>query len=255
MPLNTVTMGPDTPDLPPVLLAHGLLGQARNLGVIARMLATTRKVVSVDMRNHGESFWDSDHSYAALAGDLAEVIGGLGGEADVVGHSMGGKAAMTLALTRPDTIRRLVVLDIAPIAYGHTQTPLIEALLAADLNGITRRSEADARLAPAVSDPGTRAFVLQSLEIGPPARWKMNLNGLRAAMGDLIGWPKGLTPGFAGPVLAMAGGRSDYVTADGETALRHYFPQVTLQRIAGAGHWLHAEAPEVVGPAIVDFLS
>lgn len=253
MKLNTIITG-ETGALPPVILAHGLLGSARNLGGLARRLAG-RRVIQADMRNHGDSGWSGDHSYPALATDLADLIATEGGVADVVGHSMGGKAAMTLALTRPEAVRRLVVLDIAPIAYSHTQTPLIEALLAADLSGITRRSEADARLKASIHDAGTRAFVLQSLEVGPHARWKMNLTALRAAMTDLVGWPEGLTPRFTGPVLALAGARSDYVAAAGEAALRHYFPQVDLRRIEGAGHWLHAEAPEAVGNAVADFLS
>ena len=116
MMLNMTTMG-ETSDQPPVLLAHGLFGSGKNLGGLARRLAATRRVVSVDMRNHGDSFWDDDHSYDALASDLAAVIEAEGGTADFVGHSMGGKAAMWLALTRPELVRRLVVVDIAPADY------------------------------------------------------------------------------------------------------------------------------------------
>ena len=113
MLLNMTTMG-ETSDQPPVLLAHGLFGSGKNLGGLARRLAATRRVVSVDMRNHGDSPQDPDHSYPALARDLAEMIEAQGGQADVLGHSMGGKAAMMLALTHPALVRRLVVLDIAP---------------------------------------------------------------------------------------------------------------------------------------------
>ena len=108
-------------DRPPLLIAHGLFGSARNWGVIAKRLAETRPVVAVDMRNHGDSPWDEVHDYPAMAGDLAEVIDGRW---DVLGHSMGGKAAMVLALTHPEKVNRLVVADIAPVAYGHTQAHL-----------------------------------------------------------------------------------------------------------------------------------
>ena len=252
MKLNRiVTEAPS--DLPPVILAHGLLGNARNLGGLARRLEG-RRIVQVDMRNHGDSPWSDDHGYAALAADLAAVIADEGGTADVIGHSMGGKAAMMLALTHPEALRRLVVLDIAPIAYGHSQTPLIERLQALDLTSLTRRSEADARLAQTVDDAGTRAFVLQSLDL-KARRWQMNLAALKAAMDDLTGWPEGLSPRFHGPVLAVAGARSDYVAPEGEAALRALFPQARVERIDGAGHWVHAEAPAAVGGLVADFLS
>jgi pimeloyl-ACP methyl ester carboxylesterase len=137
MMLKTTETGPES-DLPPVLLAHGLFGSGKNLGGLARRLAATRRVISVDMRNHGDSPHDPDHSYAALAGDLAELIAAQGGRADVLGHSMGGKAAMMLALTRPELVRRLVVLDIAPYAYHHRegQSELIDAMESVRLDGL-----------------------------------------------------------------------------------------------------------------------
>ena len=138
MMLNTIVTGTDT-EQPPVLLAHGLFGSGKNLGGLARRLAETRRVISVEMRNHGDSFHDPDHSYPALAGDLAEVIAAHGRQADVLGHSMGGKAAMMLALTRPELVRKLVVMDIAPYAYSHTQTALIDAMEGMDLTGLRFR--------------------------------------------------------------------------------------------------------------------
>ena len=183
MTLSTPITGPDTPGIPPVLIAHGLFGQGRNLGVIARQLAETRRVVSVDMRNHGDSFWDDDHSYDALASDLAAVIEAEGGTADVVGHSMGGKAAMWLALTRPELVRRLVVLDIAPVEYGHTQSKLIDAMEETDFSSARTRSQADAALSARIEDHGVRAFLLQSLDLkSDPPRWRINLGALRDQM-------------------------------------------------------------------------
>jgi esterase len=130
--LNTLIHGEDTSQ-PPLLIAHGLFGSARNWGVLAKRLSDTRRVLAVDMRNHGASPWEDSHTYPDLAADLAEVIAAHGGVADVVGHSMGGKAAMALALGHPRTVRRLVVADIAPVAYGHTQQPMIDAMRAVDL--------------------------------------------------------------------------------------------------------------------------
>jgi len=247
----TGTAGP----LPPVILAHGLFGQARNLGVISRALAGTRQVIAVDLRNHGDSPWDARHDYDAMAGDLAEVIAAHGGRADVVGHSMGGKTAMWLALTRPALVRRLVALDIAPVAYAHTQTGIIDALEATDLTGITSRSAADRALAAHLDDAGVRAFLLQSLDLKTsPPRWKMNLAVLRAQMQQLTGWPGGGTP-FAGPALFLHGGDSPYVGPEGKAAIRALFPQAEIACIPGTGHWLHAEKPAEVAGRVAEFLN
>ena len=140
--LNTIVHGdPDAGTA--LLIAHGLFGSARNWGAIAKRLARDRPVVAVDMRNHGASPWRESHGYPDLAEDLAEVIDAFGGRMDVLGHSMGGKAAMALALTSPHRVRRLIVADIAPVAYDHTQTPLIEAMEAVDLNAVRTRRDAD----------------------------------------------------------------------------------------------------------------
>lgn len=164
---------------PTLLIAHGLFGSARNWNVIAKRLSGPRPVISVDMRNHGESPWFDSHSYADLAGDLAEVIEAEGAPVDLLGHSMGGKSAMVLALARPELIRRLVVADIAPVAYSHTQGHLVEAMRGLDLTGLTSRSEADKRLAASINTASVRAFLLQSLDLkASPPRWRLNLNVL-----------------------------------------------------------------------------
>lgn len=240
----------------PVLLIHGLFGQGRNLGALARRLAEGRRVVTVDMRNHGDSFHDPDHGYPAMAEDLARLIEALGGRADVAGHSMGGKAAMVLALTRPDLLRKLAVLDIAPVAYGHTQVHLIDAMESVDLARVDRRSTADALLARHVDDPGVSAFLLQSLDLkAQPKAWRLNLPVLRDQMDRILGWPADLPKAsFDGPVLEVAGEQSDYVTDDGQAALRAHFPQARVVRVKGAGHWLHADAPEAVAGILASFL-
>ena len=254
MRLNHSITGTD--DGLPVLMVHGLFGQGRNLGALARRLAEGRRVVTVDMRNHGDSFHDPDHGYPALAGDLADAIADLGGRADLVGHSMGGKAAMVLALTHPGMVRKLAVLDIAPLAYGHSQNHLIDAMASLDLSAIDRRSAADAALAGRIEDPGVRAFLLQSLDLkADPKAWRLNLPVLRDQMDRLVGWPDDLPrAAFDGPVLEIAGERSDYVTDAGQAALRAHFPQARIVRVKGAGHWLHADAPETVAEILVSFL-
>ncbi|MFN3845226.1 MAG: alpha/beta fold hydrolase [Paracoccaceae bacterium] len=240
---------------PPLVIAHGLYGSGRNWGVIARRLADTRDVVAVDMRNHGESPWAASHSYPDMAADLAEVIGTLGGKADVMGHSMGGKAAMHLALTQGDLVRKLVVADIAPVAYGHDQSRHVHAMRALDLTGITTRGEADRRLAALVDDPSLRAFFLQSLDLkaqGHP-RWRLNLDVLEAEMPKIVGWPD--THGhFDGPVLFLTGADSHYVKLEYRPTIRALFPAARFAKIPGTGHWLHAEKPREFEETVRAFL-
>lgn len=242
--LNTVTYKAETPsDHPPLLIVHGLFGSARNWGVIARRLASTRDVIAVDQRNHGESGWQPSHSYADMADDLAGVIEGLGGRADVLGHSMGGKAAMVLALTRPALLRRLIVADIAPVAYGHDQSRHIQTMRGLDLAGVTTRGEADRRLAEVLDDAGLRAFFLQSLDLkAHPPRWRLNLDVLEAEMPGIVGWP-GTQGRFDGPVLFLTGALSPYVQSEHRATIRALFPAARFAKIPGTGHWLHAEKP------------
>lgn len=240
----------------PVVLAHGLFGQGRNLGALARRLAERRRVVTLDMRNHGDSAHDPDHTYPAMAGDLAELIEDLGGRADLVGHSMGGKASMVLAQDRPELIRKLVVMDIAPLAYDHDQNHLIDAMEAIDIGRISRRSEADRALAAGIPNPGLRAFLLQSLDLkAQPPQWRLNLPVLRARMPGITGWPGNVPKRrFEGPAMALIGARSDYVEADGQEALRDWFPQIRVVALKDAGHWMHADAPEAVAATLAAFL-
>jgi pimeloyl-ACP methyl ester carboxylesterase len=232
------------PVAPPLVIAHGLYGSGRNWGVIARRLAERRNVVAVDMRNHGESPRMDSQSYADMAGDLAEVIASIKPPVDLLGHSMGGKAAMQLALTRPELIRRLVVADIAPVAYAHDQTRHAEAMAAVDLSAVTSRAEADAALAAAgTGDAALRAFFLQSLDLrASPPRWKLNLPVLKAEMPKIVGWP-GTGGWFDGPALFLTGADSRYVRPEHRETIRALFPKARFAKIPGAGHWLHAEKP------------
>ena len=242
MQLAAVVHGPAT-IRPPLVIAHGLFGSARNWGAIAKRLALHRQVIAVDMRNHGESPRSPDHGYRALAGDLAATIAAHGGSADVLGHSMGGKAAMVLALTEPDRVRRLIVADMAPVAYGHSQIGYVRAMQAVDLAMVGRRSDADAALTTEVPDPALRAFLLQSLAFdGPRATWKLNLPALAEQMPRIMGFPD-IDARFDRPTLFLTGARSDYVRPAAWPRIRAHFPAARHVELAGAGHWLHAESP------------
>lgn len=252
--LNTITMG-EAGAHPPLLIAHGLYGSARNWRVLQKRLAERRQVIAVDMRNHGDSFHAAAHGYADLADDLAVVIAAHGGQADVLGHSMGGKAAMMLALTRPDLVNRLIVADIAPVAYGHSQLPNIDAMKAVDLSGVTRRAEADSQLKAWVAEAPLRAFFLQSLDLGPDgARWKLNLDVLADQMPQLMGFPD-ISATFSHPALFLHGALSDYVQPGSRAKINQLFPNAMFEEIDGAGHWLHAEKPREFQSSVQNFLS
>jgi esterase len=243
-----------TVEFPTLVIAHGLHGSGRNWGVIARRLADRRDVVAVDMRNHGDSPRFSTQSYPDMAADLAEVIESLARPVDLMGHSMGGKAAMQLALTRSDLIRRLVIADIAPVAYSHDQTRNARAMAEIDLGQITTRTEADAALARSIDDPALRAFFLQSLDLRHrPPRWKLNLAVLEAEMPKIVGWPD--TQGtFDRPALFLTGAESRYVRAEDRSTIKTLFPKARFAKIPGAGHWLHAEKPREFEETVRVFL-
>jgi len=230
---------------PALLIVHGLFGSARNWSAIARRIADSRETIVVDMRNHGESPFAQSHGYVELAQDLAEVIEAEGRPMDVMGHSMGGKAAMVLALTRPDLVNRLVVADIAPTAYEHSQSHYIAAMRALPLDGLTSRQDANTRLAAFVAEPQVRAFLLQSLDLKTvPPRWRLNLEVLDREMDRITGWPDiGEHEPFAGPTLFLSGGASDYVRPEHRAGIKALFPNARMAKLPGAGHWLHAEKP------------
>jgi len=241
-------------DAPILLIAHGLYGSGRNWGVIARRLADRREVVAVDMRNHGESPRFPSQGYPEMAEDLAKVIEDLGAPVDLLGHSMGGKTAMQLALTRPDLIRRLIVADIAPVPYQHDQTRNAQAMASLDLSRIKSRAEADAALALKIDDPALRAFFLQSLDLRQhPPRWKLNLAVLEAEMPKIVGWP-GTEGSFDHPALFLTGAESPYVRPEHRETIRAHFPKARFAKIPGAGHWLHAEKPREFEETVRVFL-
>ncbi|MEM9059042.1 MAG: alpha/beta fold hydrolase [Pseudomonadota bacterium] len=245
--LNIIEIAADGAEsAPPLVIAHGLFGSAKNFSTLGRKLASGRRVVLVDMRNHGESPWAEDVSYPAMAEDLADVIRtACDGRAVVLGHSMGGKAAMALALRHGNLLAGAIVADIAPIAYAHTHQPFIQAMRAADLNGVSRRSQADPLIAEAIPDQMMRAFILQNLLIEDgTARWRLNLAALDDGMPTLIGWPSDLMEErFDGRCLFVYGGASDYMSPLLQPRVLEQFPKAQFDSIPGAGHWLHAEKP------------
>ncbi|MCS6854318.1 MAG: alpha/beta fold hydrolase [Elioraea sp.] len=254
--LHTIESG----EGPPVVVLHGLFGSARNWGSIARRLAAGgRRVIAADLRNHGDSPHEAHMDYAAMADDVAGLIEELAaGRAAVLGHSMGGKVAMVLALTRPALVDRLVVVDIAPVAYRTTSGACASGLRALPLRPGMRRVEADALLSATVPDAAERAFLLQNLvfDDGGAPRWKPNLAAIEEAMPLIASFPEFPRHArFDGPVLVVRGERSGYVRPDHFEATLALFPRAVFVTVPGAGHWVQAEAPEAFLRAVEPFLA
>ncbi len=237
----------------PVLFCHGLFGQGRNWMQIGKALADRHRVTLVDMPNHGRSPWTERVDYAEMADAVAATIDE---PAALVGHSMGGKAAMLAALRHPERVERLCVVDVSPVSYRSSDEfrGFMDAMLGMDLAAIASRAGADAALAPAVPDPGIRAFLLQNLQRdGDGWRWLPNLEVLRRDLEALRGFPE-TDAVYEGPVLWIAGADSGYVRDEFRDEMEARFPRVRRVTVKGAGHWVHSEQPAVMTGLLERFL-
>ncbi|MGH7102458.1 MAG: alpha/beta fold hydrolase [Acetobacteraceae bacterium] len=240
---------------PSLALLHGLFGVGRNLGLIQRRLADRFRVLALDLRNHGASPHAAPMDYPTMAGDVAETLAERGAlPAALLGHSMGGKVAMRLALERPDAVSRLVVADIAPVAYPPHHRGLLAALERLELSPALTRAQADAAMAAAVPDPRVRGFLLQNLVIGQNPSWRIGLAEIAAAMPALEDFPALPGTSYAGPTLFIAGGRSDYLRPAQRPMIRTLFPEARFASLPEAAHWLHADDPEGFLALVAPFL-
>ena len=237
--LNYMTFGDEKS--PPVMIVHGLYGSGRNWGVIAKRLSDQFFVITVDLRNHGDSPWLDTHNYHVMADDLVEVINSLNIKPNIIGHSMGGKAAMVLALKRPNLVRNLIIADIAPVKYEHDQSQFIEAMQKVDLSKVEKRSDATLALSKFVEDKSLQNFFTQSLDI-KAKRWKLNLKVLRSEMSEILSFPK-IESEFSGHSLFLKGEKSDYIKSEHRKLIKSLFTKARFATFKEAGHWLHAEKP------------
>ena len=243
-----------------VIILHGLFGQARNWAGIARALGTQHRIMAADQRNHGASPWADEMTYEAMAADAARLIETRAkAPVALVGHSMGGKAAMVLALTRPELIERIAVLDIAPVPYGHDFEAHLAAMANIDVASLSRRAEAETALLDALGDINLARFLVRNLKADPEHggfAWSVNLDALATHMEDILDFPIfEADAAYEGPALFLAGGASDYVQPHHQAEIERLFPAAATEVVDGAGHWLHAEKPDLITERLRAFLS
>ncbi|MBL0749559.1 alpha/beta fold hydrolase [Nocardioides baculatus] len=248
-----------------VVFCHGLFGQGKNWTQAAKALSSEHRVLLLDMPNHGRSAWTERFDYVEMADLVAAELGQWSAREPValVGHSMGGKVAMCMALRHPELVERLVVVDVAPVAYpsGREFVGYIETMRALDLSALERRDQADEALREPVPNPVVRSFLLQNLRRtdGPDGagwRWQVNLDLLGASMDGLTGWPADELgeASYDGPVLWIGGADSDYIDDAHAPEMDRRFPRNRRVLIKGAGHWVHSEQPAIFLEVLRRFL-
>lgn len=241
----------------PLFILHGLLGCSDNWHNVARTLAADGPVYVPDLRNHGRSFHSTEFVYEVLTEDVRRLLTERGiPRIALLGHSMGGKAAMLFACCHPECVTHLIVADIAPRAYPPTPPPSFTALLQLNLRRLGRREDVDAALAPQVPDTDIRQLLLKNLVRTPDGglSWRANMRVLYDRYAELTA-ALALPRPFPGPTLFLCSGSSGYVTAADQPGMRELFPTCRFETIPDAGHWLHADAPDAFVRAARGFLA
>lgn len=252
MKLNYIEQGSG----PVIILIHGMFGSLSNLGMLARSLVDQCRVISVDLRNHGDSPHAQQMNLASMAGDIIELMDNLNiSSASLIGHSLGGKIAMQVALNSPFRVQSLVVADIAPVTYSGGQDQALAALAALSQLRIDSRSAADQVMSEYIEEAPTRAFLLKNLARDDQGNLSLKLN--MASIVDnyataLVAAPSG--DSYVGPTLFLKGGDSAYIQDKHRPIIEKMFPRVQLQVVANAGHWLHAEQPQIFNNLVAEFL-
>lgn len=254
MELNFKTFGQGYP----IVILHGLFGTLDNWQTVGKKLAEHYSVYLVDLRNHGRSPHAEELTYPLMAADVKDFLESQWiHEAYLIGHSMGGKVAMEVALTYPDLVKKLVVVDVAPKVYPGGHEEIFKALLAVDLAAAQSRNEVEESLLQSgITDTSIRQFLLKNLSRSKSGsfEWKMNLPVIHRHYPDILDTIHS-TETFDKPTLFIRGGKSNYILDSDEPAIQQLFPQAKLETVAEAGHWVHAEASEELIALVLNFLS
>jgi esterase len=242
----------------PVIILHGLFGQSDNWVTVGRRIADQFHVYIPDQRNHGQSPHTTIHSFPAMADDLAEFMEEHDIENPIlIGHSMGGKVAMTYALENPEKVKKLVIIDISPRKYPERiiHTKVISQMMSIDLEKVTTRGEVEKKLDSTISDSRVRMFIMKNLyyKIHGKLAWRLNLEAINQSM-DLLFDGIQSENKYNGPTLFIRGGKSDYVPDEDIPLIKRMFPEAIVKTISGASHWVHADAPEELCYLLSSFL-
>lgn len=242
----------------PIIILHGLFGSYRNWHPIAKALSREQLVYSLDLRNHGQSPHADTMDYPQMAEDVLRFIEHNHFDSvRIIAHSMGGKTAMWLALTHPDIVKKLVVVDIAPVVYEHDFSEVLNAFKSIPLESLQSRQQADEYLSQHLEQRNLRQFLLQNLQVQDGHyRWRLNLEVIEQSINNITGFPdtRSVRP-FDKRVLFVSGGQSDYLNSDTKKQARALFPMASFSTIKMAGHWLHSEQPELFQSLIMPYLA
>jgi esterase len=261
MQLHYTKMGDTGPS---IIVLHGLFGRGRNWYSIAKFLSSAYQVYLVDLRNHGLSPHADEMAYEDMVNDVVafqqthQLL-----SFNLIGHSMGGKVAMLLALKYPQLINHLAIIDIAPVTYQHNFADILDALLSLPLAEIKSRKQAELLLANKIPQAEIRQFLLQNLCLasdgGEKSYWRFNLPVLKASIEQIVGFPLSDNKQqnkvqSTVNTLFIAGTESDYINNSNRKVIKHFFPKANIVKVKDAGHWLHAEQPEILKNILIRFL-
>lgn len=250
---------------PPLIIIHGLYGSSDNWVSIGRKLAENFEVYLIDQRNHGNSPHSIDHNYHLLKDDLKEFMDSQSIEkAIIIGHSMGGKTAMFFAAEYPERVSHLIIADISPRSYKTTNSSqllshntIIKAMFNIDFYGITSRDEIDDILAKSIPEKRIRQFLLKNVNRTKDNEysWSLNIKTIKNELGNIMEGLDENQPEITGfPVLFLKGEKSEYIQQEDENQIYRIFPYADIETIPNAGHWMHAEQPEIFLQKVRDFI-
>lgn len=253
MKLNFRTLGEGQP----LIILHGLFGSADNWQTLGKEFAKNFKVYLVDLRNHGNSPHSDEFNYDLLSEDLKELIDDEGlQKVLLLGHSMGGKTAMTFATSFPEMVDKLIVVDIGPKKYPPHHENVYNGFHSIDMENLASRKDADDQLSKTIGDFGVRQFILKNLSRNNDGsfEWKINLDSLTK---NALEVGRSLDSGdrFEGATLFIGGAKSGYIKTEDHDLIQSHFPSARIEMIEGSGHWVHAEKPRELYQIVMDFLS
>ncbi len=231
----------------PVIILHGLFGSSDNWKSIATQLSSNFRVVTVDLRNHGQSFHHAEMNYELLAMDIVQLLTELDiDQANFIGHSMGGKVVMKLGVMYPEKVMKQLVIDMSPRSYDDQHTYIIDTLSSINLNDIKTRNDADLALSVSIKDKSIRQFLLMNLKVEDESfSWKINLSSLKKNYSLLLEQIDIDKNKITFPSYFIRGSKSNYITDSDTNYIKRCYENVRIITIDGAGHWVHAESPKL----------